>query len=372
VEEALTEEIAQQIQRKLPPAQIYGQALFRDKNLGVFRVANDVKPPDSYILGPGDEVTISIFGPSQADFKYEINKDGYIQPTNLPKMFLKGVSLGQAKELLRSRFSQFYVFRPEQFSLSLSTARTITVNIFGETANYGSFTLSAINTAFNALVAAGGPSDIGSVRNIKVVRGKDTKRLDVYAFMNNPSLRYDFFLEDNDIIHVPVANRVVAINGAVQRAFRYELLDSENLLKLIEYAGGLTPQALRSVVQVRRFENNEIRLIDVPFEELLSKNQDYPLLPGDVVTVRTVSDQVERAVSISGPVEQAQNYALVPGMRVRDLVALGQLKRQARTDVAFLLRTKTNRGARLIQIDLASALANAADSANLLLEPRIA
>jgi protein involved in polysaccharide export with SLBB domain len=370
VEEAVSEELAERVQEKLPEAKIYGQSLFRDKNLGVFRVSNDVKPPDSYLLGPGDEITISIFGPSQADFKHAINKEGYIQPSNLPKIFLKGVSLGKAKELIRARLSQFYVFRPEQFSLSLSTARSITVNIFGETANYGSFTLSAINTAFNALVAAGGPSDIGSVRNIKVVRGKETKRLDVYAFMSDPTLNYDFYLEENDLIHVPVANRVISVTGEVQRPFRYELLENEQLSKLLEYAGGFTPRAYKSVLQIRRFVDNEIKQIDIPYEQLLAQKQDCALLPGDVVVVRPIPDVLERVARIEGAVDLPETYALTPGMRLSDLVKLGQLRREARTDIAFLVRTKPNAAAKLIQIDLTAALANPQSAADLLLEPR--
>ena len=122
---------------------IYGQSIFSNQSLEVFKVSKDIKPPDTYVLGAGDEITVSIFGLSQADFKYIISPDGYISPSNLPKIFLQGVTYGQAKKLLRSRFANAYAFLPDQFLVTVSAARNITVNIFGEMQKYGSFKMSA-------------------------------------------------------------------------------------------------------------------------------------------------------------------------------------------------------------------------------------
>ena len=371
IEEAIAEELAAAAQEdSLPPALVYGQHLFRDKSLSVFRTTNEVKPPDSYVLSTGDVITISIFGASQFDSQFEINKEGYIQPSQMPKIFLKGIRLGQAKELLRSRFSQFYRFAPEQFAVSLTTARSISVNIFGETNNYGSFSMSAINTAFNALAAAGGPSDLGTVRNIKVMRGQETKRLDIYAFMNNPAVQYDFFLEDNDIIHVPVAERVVGIRGAVRRPFRYELTDNENLSKLLEFAGGLAANAYRQVVQVQRFTGDKQVLIDVNLKEILDKKQDFILLNGDEVAIRTIPSPIENTARIEGAVELPGQYSLDETKRLSDLLKRGVLRPEARTDAAFLLRTNTDNTTRLIQLNISDILAAPGSAADLLLQPK--
>ncbi len=369
IEEALSENVSAEKQKQLPPAKIYGQHLFRDKSLSVFRTTNEVKPPDTYILSTGDIITISVFGASQFDSQFEINKEGTIQPTGMPKMFLKGVTLGQAKELLRNRFQQFYRFAPEQFAVSLKTARTISINIFGETNNYGSFTLSAINTAFNALVAAGGPSDIGTVRMIKVIRGKQTKILDVYAFMNNPSIQYDFFLEDNDVIYVPVSERVVGISGAIRRPFKFELIPGENLTQLIQYAGGLTPNAYQEVIQVRRYINDIQVLIDVNLKNLLQTKEDFTLLGGDEVIVRAIASAIENTAGIDGYVELPGNYALSETPRVSDLIKKGVLKRGARTDMAFLLRKKVDGTSQLIQLNISQLLANAGSKDDIVLEP---
>lgn len=369
VAEAISE-LADTATAKLPPAQIWGQHLFRGKSLAVFRTTNEVKPPDTYILSTGDVLTISVFGASQFDSQFEVGKDGYIKPSNLPKIFLRGVRLGQARELLRSRFAQFYRFAPEQFAVSLSTARSITVNIFGETQQYGSFSLSAINTAFNALAAAGGPTDIGSVRNVKVIRGRETKRLDVYQFMSNPAVQYDFFLEDNDILHIPVAERTVAVRGAVQRPFRYELAAGENLAQLLDFAGGLTANAYREVVQVQRFENDRQVLLDVPLRTLLAQKQDFVLLNGDEVIVRSIPSPIENTASVDGAVELPGAYSLTDTRRVSDLLKKGRLRPESRTDAAFLLRTQPNGSLQLIQLNINDISSSPNSAADLLLQPK--
>ncbi len=369
VVEQAAEQMAERNLQSLPPTEIYGHQLFRQKDVAIFRTTNEAKPPDSYVMGPGDEVTISVFGPSQFDSKFTINKEGYIAPSGLPKIFLKGLPLGQAKELLRARFSQHYRFAPEQFAASLTTARTILVNIFGESQNVGSFTVSAVNTAFNALVAAGGPTELGSVRRIKLIRGRETKTLDLYQFINNPAVQFDFFLQDNDIIHVPVSERVVEIGGAVRRPFKYELVEGENLSKLVEYAGGMTANAYREVLQVRRFVDDKQVLIDVDWKKGAAAGQDFILLNGDEVTVRQIPTAVENTASVSGRIDLPGSYSLSETKRVSDLARRGGLRPESRTDAAFLLRENPNGTKKLVQVNLDEILKNPGSAADLELRP---
>jgi protein involved in polysaccharide export with SLBB domain len=363
------EKMAKANSAEAPMTDIYGHHLFRQKDVAVYRTTNEVKPPDSYVLSSGDELTVSVFGASQFDSKYTINKEGYISPSQMPKIFLKGVRLGQARELLRSRFSNFYRFAPEQFVVSLTTARTITVNIFGESNNVGSFTLSAVNTAFNALVAAGGPTELGTVREINVIRSGKTNTLDLYSFINNPTLQFEFFLEDNDIIHIPVAQRVVGIEGAVRRPYRYEVLAGENLLQLIEFAGGLSANAYRETVQVRRVVDNQQVLIDVNLRELIVNKRDFPLLDGDEVVVKTISGLVKNTAVIEGAIDFPGEYSLSDSPRLSDLLKKSVLKTEARTDVAFLSRRNADSTYQLIQINLAQALAQPGGAADVVLKP---
>nr|HPH38443.1 polysaccharide biosynthesis/export family protein [Sediminibacterium sp.] len=153
------------------PNSIYGHHIFKDNTLQAYRISKDASPPDLYILAPGDKINIIIFGKSQADLQYEINENGYIQPAQMPKIFLSGLTLKSARELLVNRFSSFYVFNKDQFALTLNTSRTLNLNIFGEVDRSGSYTTSALNTALNALAVAGGPTNNGSVRKIQIMRG---------------------------------------------------------------------------------------------------------------------------------------------------------------------------------------------------------
>ena len=370
VQEAVTETLVEKTQEELPPSGIYGHEIFRSQGLELYRTTKDVKPPDSYVLGVGDEIAISIFGISQADLAFEINADGYITPAGLPRMYLKGITYGQAKTLVRNRFSQYYVFNAGEFALSLKSARTITVNIFGEVEKYGSFTISAINTAFNALVAAGGPTDIGTLRNITIIRNGKNKKMDVYKFLSNPVVQYDFFLENNDIIYVAPAERIVSISGAVKRPMRYELIQGENLVKLIEYAGGLTDRAYTKNIQVKRIQGDGQVLTDVNLADLLAGKKDFTLLPSDQVSIRNIPGRYENFATIDGAVELPGNYEITDSMRVSGLLAKGNLKPEARTDVAFLLRTNLDQTVKLQKLNLDSILAYPGSEQDLLLRPK--
>lgn len=370
VEEAVSEELSEQTQEKLPPVTIYGQQIFRNQSLKLFSTVKDVKPPDSYILGVGDEIGISIFGVSQGDFTLTIDEDGYIKPSGLPRILLKGITYGKAKQLLQSRFRQYYIFSNGQFAVTINAARTISVNIFGEVNKYGSFTISAINTAINALVAGGGPSNIGTLRNIQLIRNGKTKRIDVYEFMQNPSKQYDYFLENNDIIHVPIQERVVAIQGAVKRPMKYELIEGENLIQLIEYAGGLTDNAYRGLVQIKRFINNEEIILDVDLRNLQASNSDYTLLSGDVISLKNIAKPYQNYVEISGAVDLPGKYQLENNMKVSELLEKGELKEEARTDIAFLLRTNPDKTVEFLKLNLDNIRSNPSGSDNIVLQPK--
>jgi protein involved in polysaccharide export with SLBB domain len=349
VEEAVTETLQEESREEgNTQSKIYGQELFRNKSLDVYRTTKDARPPDSYILGVGDEVTVVIFGQSQGDFKYVLDDDGFIYPPGVGRIFLKGVSYGKARELVRARFSRAFLFREDQFSFILSTARIITVNIFGETANYGSFTVSAVNTAFNAIAAAGGPSNIGSIRNIKLTSNGKVKDLDVYAFMNNPALQYDFYLDNNDVIFVPVAEKIVQVIGAVNRPFSFELKSNETLADLINFAGGFTASAYRSRLQIRRNIADRVVVMDIDY----LKDPHYILQNGDQVTVTAIPSEAQNTVTVIGEVDFPGNYALERNLDLAALVFKIQPKRTARKDLAFIVRKKVDGGTQMIQVNL--------------------
>ena len=249
---------------------IYGHSLFTGKSLDVFRTTDGAQAPETYVLGEGDEVHISIFGSSQTEIHQRIEADGSIQPVGATKIFLKGMTLAQARKAIQNRLSQHFSFRPDQIAVTITTARTVSVSIYGEVGVQGGFTISALNTAFNALAAAGGPTAIGSVRNIQLSRAGKTYTLDIYQYMKNPTIGIGYEIQNNDVLFVPVAQKVVSIEGAVNRPMRYEMVDKETLADLIEYAGGLTWNAYPNFVQIERHEAGEVSYLEFDLSEVTS------------------------------------------------------------------------------------------------------
>jgi protein involved in polysaccharide export with SLBB domain len=339
IEEAVAEKLQENTKDRLPNATTYGQQIFRDKSLRLFRTTEDAKPTKSYVLGAGDKVAVSIWGPTQENFSMEIQKDGYVQPTNLPRYYLAGLTVKQAEDMMYSTLRKYYYFNRENYELTVSTARTLNVNIVGEVFNSGTFNISAVNTAFNALVAAGGPNNIGSVRKIQLLRkSKKPVTLDVYKYLQDPSVIQDYYLAENDYIYVPVAEKVVEIKGAVNRPFKYELLEQETLEDLIRYAGGLKADALKNNIQIKRIDYDSIRVIDVNWLELERKKQSFTLFNGDEIIINQINTQIKNEVKISGAVENPGTYALADKTKLSDLIKKAKLADNAITDIAYLKR----------------------------------
>jgi len=351
-------------------SKIYGHDIFRKDSVQAFQPNSIVKVPDSYILGKGDEIAISIFGVSQFDAKFEIDGSGFINPVEMPKIFLKGLTWAQAKQLLIRRFSRYYVFRPEQMAVTISKPRTITVNIFGEVERPGSYNLVATNTAFNALIAAGGPTESGSVRKIIITNGAEQKELDIYEIINNPMIQFQYYLEDNIVIQVPSAGDLVSVEGAVRRPSLYEMKSDEGLLQLLEYAGGLEANAVKEVIQIKRYQGDRKVILDVNLNQLLERREKLLLKNGDEILIRSIQPELSNAVSIEGAIENPGEYAIESTPRVSDLITKAMLKREARTDIAFLVRQNPDSTFKLIQIDLTSALSAKGGTKDLLLEAK--
>ena len=370
LQEAVSEELIEGQEGALPDATVYGQEIFRTQSLKLYRQSEDVKPPETYILGVGDKLAIAIWGYSEENLVFEINKEGYIKPEGIPRIYIKGFSFGEGKKLLEDRFGKFYRFRPQEFQVTLNFARTINVNIVGEVFNYGSFNIPAINTAFNALVAAGGPNDVGSVRNIKFLRaGEAPKTIDIYEYLMNPAYGQNLYLEENDIIHVPVAEKIVQINGAVIRPQKYELLKSENLVDLLQYCGGFKANATLQNVQIKRYQDDKEIILDVNFNQLIKLNDDFNLLNGDVVTVYTIPEDFKNFVTIEGAVDIPGNYSIERGTRVSELLSRVNLLDNALTELAYIKRLNLDGKTFSYQpINIELALQDRNSSANVILE----
>ena len=339
-EKALKETLAKNHVSPTAGNNIYGHSLFTGKSLEVFRTTDGAQAPDTYVMGEGDEVHISIFGSSQTEMHQRIAGDGSIQPAGSSKIFLKGLTLAQARSAIKSKLAQHYSFRQDQIAVTITTARTVTVNIYGEVGVQGGFTMSALNTAFNALAAAGGPTAIGSLRNIQRSRSGKTTKLDLYQFMTGAASAANYDLQNNDIIFVPVAEKIVTIEGSVNRPMRYEMVEGETLKDLIRYAGGLTYSALADFVQIERFAGGEKVFLEYKLDDVLSGNQAVPLQGGDIVRVKDIAKPMENYVAISGDVYYGGRYDLSKNGTLSALLETGMPRYTARTEYVLVERTR--------------------------------
>lgn len=329
---------------------IYGHALFTGTSMDVFRTTDGAQAPDSYVLGEGDEIHISIFGSSQTEIHQRIAPDGSIQPASSTKIFLKGMTLAQGRQAIISKLSTHYSFRQDQIAVTITTARTLSVSIYGEVGVQGGFTMSALNTAFNALAAAGGPTSIGSIRNIQRSRAGKTDRLDLYQYMIGNTKNVMFDLQNNDVLFVPVANNIVRIEGAVRRPMRYEMIEGEGLKELIEYAGGLTYDAYPEFVQIERRENGELKYLEYNLDNIMNGKNTVKIFGGDVVRIKTSNRPMENYVAINGDVYYGGNYDFEKNSSLIGLLEAAQPKYTARKDYVFVERTSPDETVEILTV----------------------
>lgn len=350
---------------------IYGQHIFKNKAINLFNQSDQIKTSDSYILGTGDEIGVSIWGQAQYSQTYIVDSEGYISPDDLDRIYLKGISYGDAKELLSKRFRQIYVFNKNEFKATIASERELIVNISGEVEQPGAFNISSKNTAVNALIAAGGPTEIGSVRKIKVLKpGVPEKILDVYKYLNDPLIGEGFYLENNDVIHVPVIGQVVSLEGAVIRPRKYELIEGEGLLELFEIAGGFKSNAVLQNIQIKRFRNDKEEILDVNLNELMSTKRKFPLVNGDVVIVNEIQQEFTNFVELKGAISSPGKFAIGENSKLRDVLNKVQILPEAITEIASIKRLNPDgKSASWIWFNLEDVLLGRSDQ-EYILKPR--
>ena len=355
---------------KYPSGRIFGQDLFRNKNLKIFNKATQTNAPDGYILGIGDELSISVWGFAEYNDAFKISEEGYITPKYIGRVYVKGLRFGDAKSLLIKKFSQVTDMKNSRIDITLNYSRVINVNVVGEVYNPGSYSIPALNTVFNALIAASGPTQIGSVRSIYLKRNnKIVDSLDVYKFLNDPNNKNDIYLENNDYIVVAVAKRIASISGEVNRPFMYELKGTETINSLIKYAGGILPSAYTINLQVRRYTDNKIHLLNINLDSLKKNNSDFIINDGDQVFVDRISKELTNIVTATGAVKIPGSYEFKEGERVEDLLKKVQgLTYDALTSVAYIVRQKKDLNKKYLAFSLQNVMSDKNSPDNILLE----
>lgn len=329
---------------------VFGRNIFNTRNL-TFEPNVNIATPPNYRLGPGDEVVIDIWGASQNTIRQQISPDGTINLEQLGPVFLSGMTVDRAQQYLTDELRKIYSDQSNQIRVTLGNTRTIQINVMGEVVQPGTYALSAFSTVFHALYRAGGVSNIGSLRNVKVSRGgKIVATVDVYQFIMQGKTRDDIRLEEGDVINVPAYDALVQITGNVKRPIRYEMKKDETLSTLLKYAGGFTSDAYTKSLRIVRQNGKEYQVNTVD-------DTDYSICKmhdGDVVTAEAILDRFTNKLEVRGAVYRPGIYELGGKLNtVRELVEKADgLMADAFTGRAVLYRERENKTREVKQIDI--------------------
>ena len=336
--------------------QVFGRNIFNTRNL-TFEPSVNIATPLNYRLGPGDEVIIDIWGASQNTIRQQISPDGTINIQKIGPVNLNGLTISEANDYLKKTLNKIYnglnnTNDPtSDIRLTLGSIRTIQINVMGEVVQPGTYSLSSFSTVFHALYRAGGVSDIGSLRNVQLVRnGKNIATIDVYQFIMKGNIQDDIRLQEGDVVIVPAYDVLVKIDGKVKRPMRFEMKKDENLSTLISYAGGFEADAYTRSLRVVRQNGQEYEVNTV-------KDLDYSVYKmrnGDVVTAEAILNRFTNKLEIRGAVYRPGIYQLNGKLNtVRELVNEAQgLTGDAFLNRAVLYRQREDLTTEVIPVDI--------------------
>ncbi len=338
---------------------VFGRNVFRSRAL-TFEPNENQATPENYRLGPGDEVIIDIWGENERSLREEISPEGNIMVEQVGPVYLNGLTIKEANAKLRGVFGQIYAgvsgdSPASEVRVTQGRLRTIQVNVMGEVEMPGTYRLSSFATVFHALYQAGGVTDIGTLRNIRVLRsGREVASVDIYKYLFHGDSKDDIRLEEGDIVLVPSYDLLVEVTGCVKRPMRYEMEAGEPLSQLLAYAGGFTGDAYGREVRVVRTMGREHELFNVDSVGYGT----FALMDGDSVAVGRVLDRYANRIEVQGAVYRPGMYELGEGTHtVRELIGRAEgLREDAFRGRALLFRERDDLTPEIVAVDLEGVL----------------
>ena len=339
---------------------LFGSTLFFQKNRKLsFEPSLNQATPKNYILGPGDLIYVDIYGQSEKYYEATVNPEGSILLDNIGLIAVSGKTIEAAEGIIKNRVAAFYTglsgSNPSTFlQVTLGNVKTIKVHILNEVRLPGTFTLSAFSTVFNALYAAGGPSDKGTLRAIQLIRNnKKIAEIDVYDLLINGTANLDVQLQDQDVILVNPYLARVKVMGEVKRPLVFEVTPEDNLEDILRFAGGFTDLAFKDRISISRITGNQRSISDVYQNQLGLFN----LKGGDEVTVGRIIDRYTNRIQIKGAVFRPGIFSLTEGLTLTQLIKNADgLKGDAYMQRASILRTKGDLSSEVLEVNLQAVL----------------
>lgn len=331
---------------------IFGHDIFNNRRL-TFEPSMNIATPQNYVLGPGDQVVVNIYGASQRTHQLTVSPDGFITVQGFGPIQVSGLSVAAAQSKIRSSLGSRYA--SSEIKMTLGQTRSIMVNVMGEVKAPGTYTLSGYATVFHALYSAGGISDLGTLRNIKVYRqGKLITVVDIYEYILNGRLAGNIRLQDNDVIQVGPYDCLVGITGNVKRTMFYEMRKNESVATLIKYAGGFTGDAYTKAVRLIRQNGERYSVFNINEFDFAS----FQVADGDAVTVDGMLNRFENMVEVKGAVFRPAQYQLGGNITtVKSLIEAAEgVTEDAFTTHAVMHRLKADRSLEIIPVDVQGIL----------------
>ena len=305
----------QDISRELKP---FGFEFFQEAAIKVTTDRKDIPVPVKYLVGPGDEVKILLWGRVNAQYNLTVDRDGKITIPQLGPIFVAGMTFEDMSKKIITQTEQMV---GANIDITLGSLKTIPIFILGDVRRPGAYTIGSFATITDALLLAGGPSDIGSMRKVQLRRKNNLlTTLDLYDLFLRGDKSKDVILQADDVVFVPVTGPLVGIAGNVRRPAIYELKEQVDLQHLFELAGGILPTAYTQQIQVSRIQKNERQVVIDIDDKHLSRATDINLQDADLVNVFTIVDKDLNAVYLSGNVKRPGKYEYKTGMRIKDLI----------------------------------------------------
>lgn len=334
---------------------VFGSELFNNPNLNF---APDLKlaTPVNYILGPGDELQVAVYGVQEFNSSISVTSEGSISIQYVGQIAVSGMTIEAATQKIKGAIARVYSTvksGQSQVSITLNKIRTIKVTVVGGN-QPGNYSVSSLATVYNALYLAGGPGKNGSYRNIELIRNnKVFKKIDLYRFLVKGDQSDNIGLRDDDVVRIPAYSKRVTLSGEVKRPGIFELKTGETFSDLLSFASGFNEFAYTASISVEQKTDKEFKVQDINKDKYAS----YMPNSGDVFKVSRILDRFENRIRIEGAVFRPDTYSFTDGMRIIDLITRAEgLKEDAYTKRAKIIRLKPDLTSEIVNVDLNAAL----------------
>ena len=338
----------------------------------------DIAIPESYILGLGDKISIQVFGKENMELELAVNREGDVVFPSHGPFSIAGLSFGEMKKFLSSKIKEKII--GVDVVIGMASLRSMRVFVLGDAYKPGPYTLSSLSSITHALFAAGGISDIGSLRNIQLKRaGKLVTKLDLYDLLIHGDSTHDLMLQSGDVVFIPPVEKVVSVKGLVRRPAIYELGEGDTFKEVLGMAGGALPAAHLKYTQVTRYSDNSYRrAINIDLSKASALNNE--VFSGDAIEIKETvylrTPQISSStdsVTLSGAVTKPGQYQWFTGQRIADVLPLIETHALLDADLQYAVVIRELNNAReieVLQFSLAKALANLSSNDNLELQPK--